>query len=71
MADTKKQSFVGMRVLKFDSRKTKDSEKLRVVLEVDMDNLGCGEYNVGDMLGALQHHQSSDTDVGFSLFVTK
>ena len=66
-----KQSVVGFKILKYDSRKTKENEKLRVILEVDLDELGCGEHSVGDFLGALEHHKSSDTDVGFSLFMKK
>ena len=69
MSEVKKQSVVGFKILKYDSRKARDSEKLRVILEVDLDDLGCGEHSVGDFLGALEHHKSGDTDVGFSLFM--
>ena len=65
----KKQGIVGLRVIKFDSRKAKDTEKIRIVLEADIDNLGFGSKSLGDFLGALEHHKSSDTDVGFSLFM--
>lgn len=69
--DKQKQAVVGFKILKYDSRKARDTEKLRVILEVDLDNLGCGAHTVGDFLGALEHHKSSDTDVGFSLFMKK
>ena len=64
-----KQPITGFKVLKYDSRKARDTEKLRIILEVDIDDLGCGSKSVGDFLGALEHHKSSDTDVGFSLFM--
>ncbi len=65
----KKQGIVGLKVMKFDSRKAKDTEKIRIVLEADFDDLGFGDKTLGDFLGALEHHKSSDTDVGFSLFI--
>lgn len=64
-----KQGVVGLKVIKFDSRKAKDTEKIRIVLEADFESLGFGGKSLGDFLGALEHHKSSDTDVGFSLFM--
>lgn len=71
MSEVKKQAITGFKVVKYDSRKAKDTEKLRLVLEADIDDIGCGEYNIGDVLGALQHHHSGETDVGFALFINK
>ena len=45
------------------------TEKIRIVLEADIDDLGFGDKKLGDFLGALEHHKSSDTDVGFGLFM--
>lgn len=70
MTETK-QAITGFKIMKYDSRKTKDTEKLRIILEAEVDSVSCGEYNIGDLLGALQHHQSGDTDVGLSVFVIK
>lgn len=69
MSDKKKQSVVGLKVTKFDSRKAKDTEKIRILLEADIDDLGFGDKTIGDFFGALEHHKSSDTDVGFGLFM--
>ena len=69
MSETKKQGVVGLKVMKFDSRKARDTEKIRIVLEADIDDLGFGEKSLGDFLGALEYHKSGDTDVGFSLFM--
>lgn len=71
MTDVTKQAITGFKIVKYDSRKAKDTEKLRLVLEADVDDIGCGEFNIGDLLGAIQHHQSGDTDVGLSVFVNK
>lgn len=65
-----KQSIIGLKVTKFDSRKTKDTEKIRIVIEADIDDLGFGSKTLGDFFGALEHHKSGDTDIGFSLFMT-
>lgn len=66
-----KQAFTGLKILKYDSRKARETEKLRIILEVDLDELGCGSKSVGDFLGALESHKSGDTNVGFSLFMEK
>ena len=69
MSEVKKQAVTGFKIVKYDSRKARDTEKLRVILEAEVDSIACGEHSIGDLLGALQHHQSGDTDVGFSLFM--
>lgn len=67
--EVKKQAFTGFKIVKYDSRKARDTEKLRVILEAEVDDIGCGELKISDLLGAMQSHQSSETDIGFSLFV--
>jgi hypothetical protein len=70
MSDTaKKQAFTGFKIIKYESRKAKDSEKLKIILEAELDSVGCGEYSVSDLLGAMEYHKSGDADIGFSLFV--
>ena len=70
MTETKKQSVTGFKIMKYDSRKARETEKFRIILEAEVDSIGCGEFKIGDLLGALQHHQSGDTDVGLSVFIT-
>jgi hypothetical protein len=65
----KKQAFTGFKIMKYDSRKARDTEKLRIILEAEVENIGCGELNLGDLLGAMENHKSGEADVGFSLFV--
>jgi hypothetical protein len=69
MAEVKKQAIVGFKIMKYDSRKARDTEKLRIILEAEVDSISCGDYNIGDLLGALQHHQSGETDIGLSVFI--
>ena len=37
-------------------------------MEAEVDEISCGNYKIGDVLGAFQHHQSGETDVGLSVF---
>jgi hypothetical protein len=66
----KKQAITGFKIMKYDSRKARDTEKLRIILEAEVDEISCGNYKIGDVLGALQHHQSGETDVGLSVFIS-
>jgi len=71
MSETvKKQAITGFKIMKYDSRKARDTEKLRIILEAEVDQISCGNYKIGDVLGAFQHHQSGETDVGLSVFMT-
>ena len=69
MAELKKQGITGFKVIKYDVRRAKDSEKLRLILEADFDDISCGNFNMGDMQGALLLHRVGDTDVGLNLFM--
>lgn len=69
MSEVKKQAITGFKVVSYGVRRVKDCEKIKLVLEADVDDIGCGEYDMGDLQGALLHHRVSDTDVGFSLFM--
>ena len=70
MSEVKKQAVTGFKIIKYDSRKARETEKLRIILEAEVDGVGVGAHNIGELLGALQYHQSGDTDVGFSLFMS-
>ena len=69
MNEVKKQSVTGFKVIKYDVRRAKDSEKLRLILEADFDDISCGEFNMGDVQGALLVHRIGDTDIGLSVFM--
>lgn len=73
MEETKKgkQAVTGFRVVSFHSKKTKDGDSVKVILEADVDNVGAGEHDLGDIFKALHIHQSSDTEVGLSVFMTE
>lgn len=66
---TNKQAVTGFKVLTFQVKKAKDSEKVKLVLEADVDTIGAGEYDMGDVLKALLTHQTGDVDIGLSVFV--
>ena len=66
-----KQAVCGFKVSQYQVKKSKDSEMLRLILEADVGDVTAGSFGFGDVLKALWVHQSSDTDVGFSLFMTK
>lgn len=69
LTETNKQSVTGFKVVTFQVKKAKDSERIKLVLEADVDNIGAGNYDMGDVLKALLSHQTGDTDVGLSVFV--
>ena len=64
-----KQAVVGFGVANFTLRKTKDNEKVRLVLEANVDAIGAGSKNLGDVLKALADHATGEVEVGLSLFM--
>jgi hypothetical protein len=66
-----KQAITGFKVVRYSVKRVKDSEKIVLLLEADVDDIGCGEYDMGDVQGALLNHRVSDSDVGLSLFMKK
>lgn len=68
---TKKQAVTGFKVVSYQVKRVKDSEKLRIIVEADVDDINSGDFDMGDVQGALLHHRSSDTDIGFALFMEK
>jgi uncharacterized protein YqeY len=69
MTDVAKQAVTGFRVVNFQVKKVKDGEVVKLLLEANVDSIGAGEHDMGDVLKALLHHQTGDTDVGLSVFV--
>jgi hypothetical protein len=53
-------SVTGFRIKKYTSTEgkgDKDSGKLQVILEADVDDIRCLEHNVGDIVSAFNLHQ--------------
>ena len=71
MTESTKQSVTGFKIVSFQVKKGKESETVKILLEADVDGIGCGAYDMGDVLKALLAHQTGDTDVGLSVFVDK
>ena len=69
MESNSTQAVTGFKVVSYQVKRVKDSEKLRVVIEADVDDIGCGACDMGDFQKALLHHRVSDTDIGFSVLV--
>lgn len=66
---SQKQAVVGLKVAKYSVSSSKDGEKLTIQLTADIDDLGVGEYSVGDLLGALLDHKVGNVDIGFGVFM--
>ena len=64
-----KQSVGGFKVCGFSVKKTKDGEKIKLILEAPVENLTAGEFDNGAIMNALNNHLSGDTDVGLNLFI--
>jgi len=71
METTNKQAVTGFKVLTYQVKKAKDTEKLKLILEADVENIGSGDVDFGEILKALWSHQASETDIGFTVFVDK
>ena len=71
MQQSNAQAVTGFKVVSYQVKRVKDSEKLRIVIEAEVDDIGCGPCDMGDFQKALLHHRVSDTDVGFSVLVDK
>lgn len=71
MEENKKQSVSGFRVLNFSVKKAKDTEKLKLVLEAEVDNVSAADCDMGDVMKALLDHQVGEVDVGLSIFIKK
>ncbi len=67
----KKQSVTGFKVIGYMVKKSKDTEKIKLTLEAEVDSVSAGEYDLGDVMKALLEHSTGEVDVGLSLFVNK
>jgi len=65
MAD-KKVAVTGMKVVSYSVRRVKDTERLKLVLEADVDDVAA---DMGKVQKALLIHRVSDGDVGLTLLV--
>ena len=68
---TTKQAVGGFKINTFNIKKTKDGEKIKLVLEASVEDLASGTYDVGDVMNALTNHMTGDSEVGLSLFIKK
>lgn len=58
--------LTGAKVHSYSVRSVKEVEKLRIVLEIDCDEI---TSDIGDVQKALYTHKKSDTEVGITLLV--
>ena len=65
------QAVNGLIVKDIQIKKAKDSEKLKLILEANVEDVTAGELDFGEVVKALWSHQASDTDIGFSVLVDK
>lgn len=66
-----KQAVTGFKVVNYGSKRTKTTQKFRLVLEADVESVGTGSFDMGDFQKALLHHQDNETEVGVSVFMKK
>ena len=71
MTESVKQSVTGFKIVSFQVKKGKESETVKLLLSADVDSIGCGAYNMGDIMKALLALQTGDNDIGLSVFVDK
>jgi uncharacterized protein YqeY len=69
--DSTKQAVSGFRVCGFSIKKVKEEEKLKLILEATVADLGAGEFDIGDVMNGLTNHITSDQDIGLSIFISK
>lgn len=67
--NSKVQSVTGFKVVNYVVRRVKDVEKLKIVIEAEVEDMLAGETDMGTVQKALLNHLTSDTDVGFSVLV--
>jgi hypothetical protein len=65
-----KQSVGGFKVCGYQVKKSKEGDKVKLVLEADVEEITSGTFDVGSVMKALLHHQSGDTEVGLSLLMS-
>ena len=68
---TAKQAVTGLRVVNFKVKRSKEGEVLVLLLEGNIDSIGAGDCDMGDILKALLTLQTSDGDIGLSVFINK
>jgi hypothetical protein len=66
-----KQSVTGFKVKTYAVKKTKDGEKVILVLEALGEDIAAGSFDYGDVLKSFTVHMSGDVEVGLSVFVEK
>ena len=66
-----KQAVGGFKLQNCVVKKGKESERLRIVLEVEVADLTAGEKDVGAVLQALMNHMTGDTEVGVTVFMNE
>lgn len=64
-----KQSITGFKIKNYASKKTKTAQKFIIVLEAELEDIGAGEYDMGDFQKALLIHQDSEVAVSLGLFI--
>jgi len=69
MTEATKQGVTGFKVVSYQVKRVKDGEVVKLLLEANVESIGAGDQDMGDILKALLHHQISDTDVGLSVFI--
>jgi len=65
------QSVGGFKVVTYTMKKGKESEKLRLVLEAEVDEITSGQYDMGDVMKAFLDHATGESAVALRVFMDK
>ncbi len=71
MSDSIRQAVKGFKVSSFNIKKGKETEKIKLVLEANVEDIASAEYDVGDVLNSVANHMTGDQEIGLSLFIKK
>jgi hypothetical protein len=70
-ANTLKQAVPGFKVVNVNVKKGKETEKVKLILEANVEDISAGEFDVGDVISSLMNTMTAEQDIGLSVFIKK
>lgn len=71
MSETLKQAVPGFKVVNVNVKKGKETEKVKLILEANVEDISAGEFEVGDVINSLMNLMTAEQDIGISVFIKK
>jgi len=69
--NTLRQAVPGFKVVNVNVKKGKETEKLKLISEANIEDIGAGQFDVGDVINSLMNHMTAEQDLGISVFIKK